>query len=125
MRFQLVLNKSFCPTPPPLIPQRLKHSQITKITKQCFLPPPHWFSTQSSQYQNLKANKWFILTVIELGPPVLESSTGSQNFRPPLIFNTNGNRALPTHRIQSGIVLIGNPHSLTTTLCSTTNGGDS
>ena len=37
------------------------------------LPPPRQFSTQSSQYQNWKANKYSILTVNELGPPVLES----------------------------------------------------
>ena len=58
-----------------------------KLTKQCFLP--HRFSTQSSQYQYWKARKYSILTVIELGPPVSESSTGSQQFMPPLILNTN------------------------------------
>ena len=58
-----------------------------KLTKQCFLP--HWFSTQSSQYQYWKARKYSILTVIELGPPVSEFSTESKQFMPPLILNTN------------------------------------
>ena len=52
MRFQLALNKTFCSTPPPLIHRRFKHRQRTKINKQCLLPPPHRFSTQSSQYQH-------------------------------------------------------------------------
>ena len=32
-RFQLTLNKTFCPTPPPLIQRRFKHRQRTKINK--------------------------------------------------------------------------------------------
>ena len=40
-----------------------------KLTK-CFLPRSHRFSLQSSQYQYWKANTYFILMVIELGPPV-------------------------------------------------------
>ena len=53
------------------------------VTKQCFLLPPHRFSTKNSQYQNRKANKYSILTVIELGLPVSESPTSSQNFMSP------------------------------------------
>ena len=86
IRFQLALNKTFCPTPPPLSHWRFKHRQ-KYLTKQCFRP--HRFSTQSWQYQYWKARKYFSLTVIELGPPVLESSTWSQQFMPPLIMNTN------------------------------------
>ena len=44
-----------------------------KLTKY-FSPLPHQFSTQSSLCS--------ILMVIELRPPVSESSTGSQNFIP-------------------------------------------
>ena len=33
--------------------------------------------------------KYSILAVIEIGPPVLESSTGSQQFMLPMILNTN------------------------------------
>ena len=33
IRFQLTLNKTFCPTPPPLIHRRFKHRQRTKINK--------------------------------------------------------------------------------------------
>ena len=85
----MVLNKNFCPTPTPLIHRRVKHRQRTKITKQCVLSPPHWFSTQNSEYQNWKGNKYFILTIIELGPPGSESSTGSQNFMLPVIKSWN------------------------------------
>ena len=89
IRFQLALNKTFCPTPPRLIHRRFKHRQRTKITKQCFLPPHHRFSIQSSQYQYWKASKYSVLTVIEIIPRVLEFSTGSQHFMPSLILNTN------------------------------------
>ena len=51
---------------------------------QFITPPPpdtsHWFSTQSSQYQNWKANTYSNLTVNEIGLPVLESSAGISNF---------------------------------------------
>ena len=42
--------------------------------------PPDWFSTQSLQYQNLNANTYSVLTVNELGPPVLESSARDSKF---------------------------------------------
>ena len=42
---------------------------------------------QSSQYHYWKAHKYSILTAIELGLPVSESSTGSRKFMPPLILN--------------------------------------
>ena len=58
MWFQLGLNKTFCPTST-IIHQRFKHHQREKLTKIHFLPPPHWFSTQSSQYQYWTANKVF------------------------------------------------------------------
>ena len=86
MRFQLALNKSFCPNPQPHSKRRLKQRKEQKLTKQCFLSsrsPPHRFSTQSSQYQNWKANKYSILTVNELGPPVLESSARISKFYAP------------------------------------------
>ena len=40
-------------------------------------------STQSSQYQNWKANKYSILLVTELGPPVSESQTRILKFYGP------------------------------------------
>ena len=40
---------------------------------------PYRFSTQNSQYQNWKANKYSILTVTVLRPPVLKSSARFQN----------------------------------------------
>ena len=45
--------------------------------------PPIQLSTKSSQYQNWKANKYSILTVTELGPPVSESSTRISKFYTP------------------------------------------
>ena len=86
MQFQVALNKTFCPTPPPLIHRRLKHCKKQKLTKQCFAFP-HRFSTQSLQYQNWKANKYSFLKVIELRPPVSKSSAGSQNFMLPTDFD--------------------------------------
>ena len=47
------------------------------------MPPPHWFFTKSSQYQNWKANKYSNLTVIEVGPPVSETPTGISKFYAP------------------------------------------
>ena len=48
------------------------------------------FFTQSSQYQIWKGNTYSNLTVIELGPPVSESSTRiSKFYMTPLILNTN------------------------------------
>ena len=79
MRFQLALNKTFCLTPQALTHRQFKQRQRTKIKKIMLSAHPHCdshrFSTQSSQYQNWKANKYSILTVNELGPPVLEPST--------------------------------------------------
>ena len=66
-----------------------KTAKKHKLSKKCFLPPLYWFSTQSSQYQYWKASKYSILTLIVLGPPVLDFSTGSQNFMLPLILNAN------------------------------------
>ena len=45
--------------------------------------PSHRFSTHTSQYQNWKANKYSILTVIELGLQVLNSSTRISKFYAP------------------------------------------
>ena len=89
------------------------------------LPFPQWFLTQSSQYQNWKANKFSILTLIELMLPVSVSSTGSQNFMPPLILNTKFSKL--ESRIGYPMDLIWDclnwELALTTiTLCSTTNG---
>ena len=41
------------------------------------------FSVQSSQHQNGKANKYSIITVIEVGPPVSEFSTRISKFYTP------------------------------------------
>ena len=41
LSFQLALNKTFCPTPQPLIYQRLKHDQRTKINKTMLSASPH------------------------------------------------------------------------------------
>ena len=86
-RFLLALNKTFWSTPRPLSHGRFNTVKEQKLTKQCFLS--HRFSTQSSQYQYWKARKYSILTIIELKPPVSESSSVSQQFMPPLILNTN------------------------------------
>ena len=128
MQFQLALNNTFCPTPPPFIHQWLKHLQRIKLTKQWFLPLPHRFSIQTSQHQNWKANKCSNLMITELGLPVLESSNMSQNFMlplPPLILNTDfiklkSKMGYPWDSIWD--CLGWEPAVITTTICSTTNG---
>ena len=40
MRFQLALNKTFCPTPQPLTYRRLKHRQRTKFNKTMLSASP-------------------------------------------------------------------------------------
>ena len=84
MRFQLALNKTFCPNPQPLTHRQVKQCQRTKINKTILsapLSPTHRLSTQSLQYQNW--NKYSILTVNEPGPPVLESSARISKFYAP------------------------------------------
>ena len=91
MQFQLALNKTFCLNPQPLTHRQLKERQRTKINKTMLSVsapsphphPPHWLSTQSLQYQDWKANKHSILTVNELVPSVLESSTRISKFYAP------------------------------------------
>ena len=75
IRFQLVLNKTFCPTTP--------------YPPTIAAPPLRRFSTQSSQYQNRKENKYSILKVIELGSTVSKSSLGLKILCPHLILNIN------------------------------------
>ena len=86
VRFQLGLNKTFCPSPQPLTHRQVKQWQRTKINKTMLSAPSlpsHRFSTQSLQYQNWNANKYSILTASELGPPVLESSARISKFYAP------------------------------------------
>ena len=95
MRFQLALNKTFRPKPQPLTHQQGKQRQRTKINKTMLSPPslsPHWFSTQSLQYQNSNTNKYSILTVNELGAPVLVSSAVISQFDAPTGFEHRFNK---------------------------------
>ena len=43
-----------------------KRIKEEKLTKQCFLLLPHWFSAQGSECQYRIASKYSILTIIEL-----------------------------------------------------------
>ena len=67
----------------------IKAPPKNNIKKTCFLPSRHQAFTQSSQYQNWKAKKYPILTVIEhgLNYQCQSPKLGSQNFLPPLILN--------------------------------------
>ena len=89
VRFQLALIRLSAPSHHSSSTEDSSIAKEQKLTKQCFLPPHHRFSTHSSQYQYWKARKYYILMVIELGPPVSESSTRSKQFIPPLILNIN------------------------------------
>ena len=95
----LAVNKSFCPNQQPLTHRRLKQRQRTKINKTILYAPSlpsHRFFKHSSQYQNWTANKYSILTVNELGPPVLESLARISKFYAPTAseekFNKTKNR---------------------------------
>ena len=62
MHIQLALNKTFCHYPRPHTQQWLKQCQRTKFNKTILsvpLPPPHWFSIQSSQYQKESPTQLF------------------------------------------------------------------
>ena len=85
IRYQLALNKTFCPTTPLFSHRQLNHPHKTKINKIILSATTHRFFTQRSQYQNWKANKNFILTLIELGCQCRSSLLRSQNFMPQLI----------------------------------------
>ena len=61
-----------------------------------------------------------ILMVIQLGPPVSESSTGSQNFVPPP--PTDSKDKFHKMGIGNGLLIGFNLTLITTTLCSITNG---
>ena len=69
-------------------PQRTKTNKAMVSASATPSPPPspllhHRFFAQScSKYQNWKANKYYILTITGLAPPVLESSTRISNFMP-------------------------------------------
>ena len=81
---------------------------------------PHLFSTQSLHYQNWKSNKYSIITVIELGPPVSKSSTRISKFYAP----TDSEQKFHKTGIENWLP-IGFERKLavaTNTLCSTANG---
>ena len=125
MRFQLAQYKTFCNTPTPSPTDDWSTIREQKLTKDCFLPPRHRFSARRPQYQYWKANKYSILTVTELGPPVLKSSTRIWKFYTP----TNSELKFYKSRIENWLPIGFNLRSFwweptvkTSTLCSTANG---
>ena len=128
MRFQLVLNKTFCTNPQPLTHRQVKQRQRTKINKTMLSAPslsPHRFSTQSLQYQNWNANKYSILTVNELGPPVLESSARISKFYAPTDSEHKFNKTEIENWLPIGYNLGSSwlgTHSHSASLCSSANG---
>ena len=107
-RFQLPLNKTFCPTRPTLIHWRFKHRKKKKKKSNAFclslIGFPH-----KVHISVLKASKYSILMGIELKPLVSESLIDSQN--------------IMLHWFWTNWLPIGfNLALITTTLCSTTNG---
>ena len=113
MRFQPALNKPFAPPHHPSSNDNSSTANKRKSTQQCFLP-----STQRSQYQYRKANTYSILTINKLGPPVSESSIGSQKFMPPY----DSERKFHKTGIKNWLLIELNLALITTTLYSTTNG---
>ena len=82
----------------------LNTTKEQKLMKQYFLPPRHRISLQSTQNQNWKSNKYFILTVIELGPPLSGSLFKISKLYAPTDSKHRFNKArmenLFTHRIR-------------------------
>ena len=118
MQFRLVLNRTFAPPHHHSSTDDASTTKEQKLTKQCSLLPPHRFLLQSSQCQYWKANTYSIITGIEIGPPVSESSTGSQNFIP----STDSEHKFHKMEIENWLRIGFNLALITTTLCSSTNG---
>ena len=81
----LALNMTFCSTLLLPTPTLLSDNQCAlkkqRLKESCLLLYPHWFFTYTLQYQDSKSGKYSIL--IELGPPVLKSSTRISYFYAP------------------------------------------
>ena len=84
MRFQLILNKKFYPTPTPLTYQQLKYFQTTNISKTMLSA---FLSSALHTMFTIRIKKQIsipILIVIELGLPVSEFSTRISKLYAPL-----------------------------------------
>ena len=119
MRLQLALNKTFCPNPQPLTQLRLKLRQKAQINKTKISAPLHspfiGFPHKGHNIKIEKQIKYSILTINELGPPLLESPASISKFYAPTdsehkFTKTEIENWLP-NRIQCGIVLIGSVQS--------------
>ena len=80
----------------------VKQHQRTKINKTMYSAPslpPHRFPIQRLHYQNWNANKYSILTVNELGPPVLKSSARISKFYAP----TDSKRKFNKTEMENGL----------------------
>ena len=57
IRFQLVLNKTFCLTTQPSPTDNESTAKEQKFTKHCFLLPSHWFSDEKQISDDIKTEK--------------------------------------------------------------------
>ena len=77
LKYDFLLNSA---TLPPLTDNQSALKK-QRLRESCLLLNAHWFFTHTLQYQDSKSGKYSIL--IELGPPVLESSTRISYFYAP------------------------------------------
>ena len=89
MRFQLALNKTFCPTPQFLTQQRLKQRQRTKINKTILSAPlPSLLIGFPCKVHNIKIEKQISIPLerqMNQNRQYWSPQLGSQNFILPLI----------------------------------------
>ena len=114
MRFQLALNKTFAPTPPPLIHQRFKHRQRTKINRAMLSASPSLVSDTTSV---LKGKYVFHLN----GNWTRTASVGGLNWVSTFYVPTDSEHKFHKTRIENWLPIGFNLALMTTTLFSTTN----
>ena len=118
IRFQLALNKPFCPTSPPLINRSFKHRQRTKINKTMLSASPTSVFHTKFTISVLKSTwdfhpngnwTWSVSVWVFNWVSIVYATTDSEHK-----FHKTG--------IENWLPIEFNLTLITTTLCSTTNG---
>ena len=107
MKFQLALNKTFCPNPQPLTHGQLKQGQETKTNKTMLSA----FCLFSSVFHTMFTvselkNNYSILTINELGTSALQSSGRVSKFYAPTDSKQKFNEKEIGNELPIGCILI-------------------